>query len=211
MIPRNGRAFYESTGTIDKSEARRKLTEREGQVATGLHYGPSIERTRFEDLVAGIQHDYTINERRSVKRLEDFIKHLTEYFKYTRASAITTDRIRGYVMKWREEKASNVTINRELACLKRIFRLTRVLEEAKRRRDAKYSTCPWVCQRRGKQLERFRRTWKQACERVGLEGRIIHDFRRTAVRNMVSRVSRRSSRWRSLVTGPGACLTATTL
>ena len=56
--------------------------------------------------------------------------------------------------------------------------------EAKRRHEAKYPTCPSVCHRNGKRLLEIRASWNKACRRVGLEGRLIHDFRRTAVRNM---------------------------
>lgn len=45
--------------------------------------------------------------------------------------------------------------------------------------------CPWVFHRDGKQIRSFRRSWKTACKNAGLPGRIPHDFRRTAVRNLV--------------------------
>jgi len=278
---RDGRPFYESTETTDKTDARRKLKQREGQVASGLYHGPQVARTRFEDLVAGIRQDYALNQRKSHRRLNDFINHLTASFKQMRASAITTDKINSYVAKRRSEGAANGTINRELACLKRMFKLAlqhtpqkvariphilmleehnvrsgffsheeylavrgalpdyaqiavsiayytglrigevlglewsqvdlhegkvaltplqtktetprivyfppdlhMVLTEAKRRHEAKYPTCPWVCHRFGKRLLEIRGSWHKACHRVGLEGRLIHDFRRTAVRNM---------------------------
>jgi len=31
----------------------------------------------------------------------------------------------------------------------------------------------------------MKKSWRRACQRVGLEGRLSHDFRRTAVRNIV--------------------------
>jgi len=45
-------------------------------------------------------------------------------------------------------------------------------------------TIPWVFHRRGDQVKNYDKAWRKACRAVGLEGRIVHDFRRTAVRNL---------------------------
>ena len=44
---------------------------------------------------------------------------------------------------------------------------------------------PWVFHRDGRPIKEFKRSWKTACKNAGLPGRIPHDFRRTAVRNLV--------------------------
>ena len=41
-------------------------------------------------------------------------------------------------------------------------------------------------QRRGKRRSDFRKTWASARDEAGVAGRLRHDFRRTAVRNMVN-------------------------
>jgi integrase len=43
---------------------------------------------------------------------------------------------------------------------------------------------PWLFHRGGVRLREYRRAWGTACKRAGLVGRIAHDFRRTAVRNL---------------------------
>ena len=77
--------------------------------------------------------------------------------------------------------------------------LYRVLLAWKTRCDLKWPGCPWICHRGGIRLQSLKHSWRKACERVGLGGmvkdekkkylvwvgRIPHDFRRTAVRNMV--------------------------
>lgn len=74
----------------------------------------------------------------------------------------------------------------------RVFPLTsalRLLVEGQRDlRDAvreRGQICPWVFQRRGERVMSFRKSWEEACRLAGCPGRLLHDLRRTAVRNLV--------------------------
>lgn len=61
------------------------------------------------------------------------------------------------------------------------------------KKDGTAKLSEFVFQRDGHQVVEFRREWKHACKKAHLTGRIFHDFRRTAVRNMI--------RWRSADSG----------
>ncbi len=52
--------------------------------------------------------------------------------------------------------------------------------QAKRRPD-----CPFVLHRDGEPVGDFRKAWSKACRAAGLHPILVHDLRRTAVRNMV--------------------------
>src|SRR5262249_12484068 len=45
--------------------------------------------------------------------------------------------------------------------------------------------CPFVFNRDGKQVRDFRKAWDDACATAGCPDKVLHDFRRTAARNMV--------------------------
>jgi integrase len=45
--------------------------------------------------------------------------------------------------------------------------------------------CPWVFNRHGRQIKSFRHSWNTASKEAGIPWAIPHDFRRTAVRNLV--------------------------
>jgi integrase len=60
-----------------------------------------------------------------------------------------------------------------------------VMMKMKQVRDQHYLACPYVCHLRGQPIKQMKRSWKTACQRVGLEGKTFHDLRRTGVRNLV--------------------------
>lgn len=211
--------------------------------------------------------------------------HLREFFSdFCPARSITTDRILAYVRARQEAEAANATINRELAALKRMFRLGEIAGKVARRPhvamleernirsgffepemfravlrhlpdelkpvlEMSYVTgwrlrseiltrqwrhvdlragwlrldpgegktgegrqfpltpdlrallesqraqttmlekttgqvIPWLFHREGRPIKSLRRAWRSACKDAGCPGMIIHDFRRTAVRNL---------------------------
>jgi integrase len=64
--------------------------------------------------------------------------------------------------------------------------LFEAIRNQKRVRDAVYPDCPYVFfTKEGTRIKDPRKGWVAACRRAGLDGRLLHDLRRTAVRNMV--------------------------
>jgi hypothetical protein len=121
---RNGKAYRESTRTTNKQEAKDFLKQRLGEIATGNFYGPITERVTIAELADDFLRDYRINERKSLDDVEArWTLHLAPFFGHMRACEVSSDLIARYVDSRREQKASNASINREMAALKRMFRL----------------------------------------------------------------------------------------
>src|SRR5215472_7837632 len=83
---RNGRPFRESARTLDKTEARRLLKKREGEVAEGRFRGVRVERTRFEELAEDLKVHYRMHEQRgrslsALQRLQEALAHLEPVFR----------------------------------------------------------------------------------------------------------------------------------
>lgn len=284
---RNGRRFEESAHTPSYEVARDLLRDREGDISKGLPITPRIGRITIDDGLKDLKTEYQVNQRKSAAHLERFIdKHLLPYFQGRRMASITTADINSYIAQRQTEQASNATINRELAALKRAFTLavrggglmrrphipmlqehnvrsgfleydqylsvlghlpeslqavvtlayftgwrtkSEILPLEWRQIDRKACTirldpgttkngsgrlfvyadidavktmieaqwashdalkkagtiCPHVFHRGGVQIKLFRRAWITACRKAGCPGRVPHDLRRTAVRNMV--------------------------
>lgn len=78
------------------------------------------------------------------------------------------------------------TKNKESRIIYMEGELLEAIRFQKAMRDAKHPKCQWVFfGKAGEKVTDFRTVWHKALKETGLEGRLFHDFRRTAVRNMV--------------------------
>jgi len=85
--------------------------------------GPRAGKATFDHLAQILLDDYRVNARRSLERVEDALGHLRGFFGGVVAVEIASDRVASYISWRREQGAASATINRELAALRRAFRL----------------------------------------------------------------------------------------
>jgi integrase len=280
---RSGKCFRESSKSQRRSDGKGLLQKREGEISTGIFWGLHTERVCFEELTQDLLSEYHTNNRNSLIWVRRRINlHLMPFFRGFRAVDVTTDRVRAYIIQRQQESASNGSINRELAALKRMFNLGsemtppkvvrvphipmlrecnvrkgffehdeylvlqrelpeylkpmlafgyftgareseilslkweqvdlnghtvhlepgstkndqprtipltgELLETVKIQKaacDSRFPKCDYVLHRKGQRIVNFQRAWKSACKRAGVSGRLFHDLRRSAVRNLV--------------------------
>jgi integrase len=125
----------ESTGSTSETKAHKLLRQRLSEIEQGKPTGPDVDKTTLGDLATMLTDDYKVNERRSLTRIEQSLVHIVGndkegedhhdgfFGKNHKTRHVTADRVSAYVLHRRSEGAKAATINRELACLRRMFRL----------------------------------------------------------------------------------------
>jgi len=279
----NGKQVRRSCETTSKKLAEQILCKVKTQITEGKFLEVEARDTTFEELYLDLILDYKVNRRKSLDKIHRTIRHLEQTFSGMRALDITTSLIQGHIVERQTAGAANASINREMAALKRMFRLgvrttppkvtsipyiphlqennvrqgyfehdeyiamkdallphmkpvivmayftgmrkmeifgllwsqvslaegkitltpqdtknkkarviymegelLKAIRSQKALRDEKHPGAAYVFFGiSGEPIKDFRSAWNSACKKAGLEGKIFHDFRRTAVRNMV--------------------------
>src|SRR5580704_8811632 len=139
---RGGQRFVENTHSDKVIVAKELLRKRLGAISLGSFTLPVNERVSIAELMEALFRDYAIRAnshvgsdgdpdvQRILKKAERrlrFIRgrwqnHLKLFFGRIRATTLSTDDINRYVQE-RQREASNATVNRELALLKRALNL----------------------------------------------------------------------------------------
>lgn len=117
-----GKEYRENSTSENEWQALKFLKERVKALGRG-QIRPREEKVTFDAIAEDFIKDYEVNKKRSLRSAKLSKRHLTGFFGLDRALDITTDRARRYISKRQGDKASNATINRELAALKRMFSL----------------------------------------------------------------------------------------
>ena len=120
----NGRAMRESTGNTKETVARRILRSRGATSRRAFRSCPQMGKITFDDAAEDLLNDYQTNGKKTYDHAARRIDlHLKPVFTGKRLLSISIAHIRAYAAARKTAGASNATINRELALLKRMFSL----------------------------------------------------------------------------------------
>jgi len=112
----------ESSGSTEKADAENLLKQRIGEVAAGRRVGP--ERATIADLCALVVEDNQFRKLPDANHVGWRYKaHIEPVLGSLPASRFGSAQVRQYVAQRRSAGASDATINRELAIVRRGFRL----------------------------------------------------------------------------------------
>jgi integrase len=120
---RRGKRIREATGESNFEEAKKLLRQRLHEIDKNEYIERRGRAAKVEDLYTALKEHNQNNRKSSIGELDRRWKHLNPTFGSAKAAEVTTDDIRHYIRGRQEQKAADATINRELATLRRMFRL----------------------------------------------------------------------------------------
>jgi integrase len=212
---RNGKPYQESTKSKKEKVAKDLLKGREEEIAKGEVPGIHFDKIRFEEIAEDYLNDYRINQRKSLKKAEQYAEYLKKSFEGFRVVNINTARIKDHINRRIEGGFANATINRKLSALKRMFSLATECSPKKVRdifhipmlkesnvRKGFFEYDQFMAIREAfpdylkpivtlayhtgwRKGEVSNLTWDKVDMRERTKGKLFHDFMRTAARNMI--------------------------
>src|SRR6267142_1123919 len=120
---KDGVQHRESARTSSETEAIGHLRRRVDELAQNRYVGPRAERVTVKALLALVAQDYATTGNRSSRTLKFRVAALESGLGHLRAVAVSSGAIEAYKSKRLGDGKAKATINRELACLQRAYRL----------------------------------------------------------------------------------------
>jgi integrase len=120
---KGGVQHRESARTTSEQEAIAHLRKRVEEFAQGKYVGARTERVTVADLLKLVTADYAIAGNRSGRTLKYRVGALASELGHLRVTNVSSSAVEAYKANRLAEGKAKATINRELACLKRAYRL----------------------------------------------------------------------------------------
>ena len=182
-----------SKATVNRELAALKRMYKLGLICTPAKVAlvPHIPMLREDNVRTGFfEHE----------KFQEMMKHLPEYLRPVAFFAYCSGWRRGEILslQWNQ-----VDLNQGIARLEpgttknkdgrtlymepQLWQMMRGLhaQNEMKKKEKDPDCCPYVFHLQGKRIGSFRKVWNTACKKAGVPGMLFHDFRRTAVRNMV--------------------------
>jgi site-specific recombinase XerD len=113
-------------GVLSLEDAAKVRRQRMADVDRGIPVSSKANTVKFEELAADVVNDYLVNAHSSVSDIEARYRlHLLPVFGNRKASQITTDQVKAYIVNRMAEGAKPATINRELEAMRHAFLLAK--------------------------------------------------------------------------------------
>lgn len=151
---------------------------------------PLVDLPRVDDARQGFFEEEDLQA--ILPHLPPHARHLVEFLYLTGWRSSEAFRLQWRDVDWKRQLVwLRDSKNREprIFAFKYHARLEGVLRSQQRAvREWELATggiCPSVFHWRGRPIGKLRRSWQRACRQAGIAGRLLHDFRRTAVRNLI--------------------------
>ena len=120
----NGKCFRESSKSSKQGDAVDLLKKRQGEVQAQGPGAADYRKVKVSELVGDFLQQSRIDGAKSNAFVKmRWEKHLSPFFSVYRAEQVTTDAVRRYIDRRQQQGAANATVNRELAILRRAFRI----------------------------------------------------------------------------------------
>jgi integrase len=120
---KNGKRIREATGSADYDAAKKLLRQRLHEIDKHEYMRQQGKPARVRDLYETLKLERETNPKGRKRELPNRWAHLEPTFGALLAAEVTTDDVRRYTVARKAKGAANATVNRELATLKRMFRL----------------------------------------------------------------------------------------